>query len=93
MLIANQYLAAVPVGVIDAFGKGSWIEVETGEVAGVGVVLEAHVDAIRSMIDGGFQRRQVPGRADQVQANSADSNTRDSEPAIADGAPTIAESP
>jgi len=43
------------------------VEVQAGEVAGVGVVAKADVHGIGSMIDGGFQRRKIAGGTDQFQ--------------------------
>ena len=47
---------------LTGFGK---IEIEAGEVARVGAVAKADVDRVGAVIDGGLQRRQAAGRADE----------------------------
>jgi hypothetical protein len=54
------------VGVADAFGHGLRVEVEAGEIARVGVVLEAEIDGVGTVIDGCLERRQAAGRADEI---------------------------
>jgi hypothetical protein len=54
------------VSVRDAFLGTLAVEVEPGEVAGVGVVAKADVDRAGTVVDGGFQGRQAAGGADEV---------------------------
>ena len=53
------------VSITDAFLQPGVVEVEAGEVACVGVVLEAGIDAIGTVVDGSLERRQAAGRADE----------------------------
>ena len=50
----QQHLAPPGMGVGDALAQARRVEVEPGEVAGVGGVLEAEIDGIGAMVDGGF---------------------------------------
>ena len=47
-----------------------FIKVETGEMAGIGVVAKSDVDGIGALLDGGLERGQASCRADQVHDNS-----------------------
>lgn len=51
--------------VADAGGGGFFVEVEPGEIAGVGLVLEPHVHRVGTVVDRGFQGGQAAGGADQ----------------------------
>jgi len=46
------------------------VEVESGEVTGVGVVAKTDIDGIGALLDGGLERGQASCRADQVHGNS-----------------------
>jgi hypothetical protein len=47
-----------------------FIEIEAGEMAGVGVVAPADLNGIGALLDGGLERGQASCRADQVHDNS-----------------------
>jgi len=61
----QQHLAAAGMGVAHALVEGLVVEVEPAEIAGVGGVLEAEIDAIGAVIDGCFKGGQAAGGADQ----------------------------
>ena len=61
----EQDLAFARVGVGDALAHLRRVEVEAAEVARVGGVLEAEVDAVGAVIDGGLERRKAAGGADE----------------------------
>jgi len=56
------------VGIVDAVAHLHRIKVQTGKVARVGGVLEAEVDAVGAMVDGGLEGRQAAGGADEFDA-------------------------
>ena len=62
----EQYLAALGVGVANAFGHGFLVEIKAGKVAGVGVVFETEVNRIGTVIDGGLERRQAASWANEI---------------------------
>ena len=62
----EEYLAALCVGVANAFGHGFLVEVEAGKVAGVGVVFETEVNRVGTVIDGGLERRQAASWANEI---------------------------
>jgi hypothetical protein len=55
------------MGVLDALGRRLGVEVQTGKVAGVGVVAEPDVDRIGALVHSGLQRGQITGGTDQFQ--------------------------
>ena len=57
-------LAAVPVHIVHRLLQFAVREVEPGEVAGVGVILEADIDRIGPVIHGCLQCRQATCRAE-----------------------------
>jgi hypothetical protein len=61
------------VGVGDAGLDGGFVEVQAGKVARVGGVAQAQVDAVGAVVDGGLERRQAAGRADQFGGGAGDS--------------------
>ncbi|MEZ5608280.1 MAG: hypothetical protein R3E52_14475 [Burkholderiaceae bacterium] len=56
------------MGVGNAALYGGLVEVQAGKVARVGGVAQAQVDAVGAMVDGGLERRQAAGGADQFGA-------------------------
>ena len=62
----HQHFAALGVGVTNAFNHGLLIEIQTGEVTGVGVVLETEVNRVGAVIDSRLERRQAAGWADEI---------------------------
>ncbi|GAB1391090.1 hypothetical protein MASR1M6_32720 [Rubrivivax sp.] len=61
----HQHLATARVGVAHALAHLRVVEVQAGEVARVGRVLEAQVDGVGTGVDGQRERTQRAGRADQ----------------------------
>jgi hypothetical protein len=63
----HQHPDALGVGIADAFGQALGVEVQAREVAGVGVVLEPQVDAVRAVVDGRLERRQAARGAEKLE--------------------------
>jgi len=63
----HQDLAPLRLGIADALAQRGLVEVAAGEVARVGVVLEAEVDRVGALVDGGLEGRQAAGRADELE--------------------------
>ena len=66
----QQYLLAARMGVGDAVAHLRRIEVESGEVARVGGVLEAEIDTVGTVVDGSLEGRQAAGGADELDLGS-----------------------
>jgi len=64
----HQHLSATPMRVGDAFADLCLVEVQAGEVAGVGCVLQAQVDGIGASIHGHGEGSQAAGWADKLGA-------------------------
>jgi len=62
----HQHLGATLMGIGDAVGQFRTAEIQAGEVAGVGLVAEADIDAVGPGIDGGLQGSRGAGGADQL---------------------------
>ena len=62
----NKNLAPALVRVTDAIVDGRFVEVEPGEIARVGGVTKTEVNAVRAVVNGGFQRRQTSCRTNQL---------------------------
>ena len=62
----QQHLATFGMGVTDAVAHGLRIEIEAGEIACVGIVLEAEIHGVGAIVDGGLEGRQAAGRTDEV---------------------------
>ena len=62
----QQHFTALAVGVADAIGHRFLVEVETGEITCVGVILEAEIDGIGTVVYSGFEGWQAAGRADEI---------------------------
>ncbi len=67
----DKDLAATLLGVAYRLVKGAIGEVQAGEMACVGVVLETDVDSVCAVINGGFQRWQIPCGAHQFHKRSS----------------------
>ena len=63
--------APARVRVADARRRAASVEVEAGEIARIGGVAKAEVDAVGAVVDRGLQRRQVAGRADRAPCGGA----------------------
>ncbi len=61
----EEHLAAAAVGIVDARGERRIVEIETREIARVGVVAQPRIDPVRAVVDGRFQRRQAARGADE----------------------------
>ena len=61
----EQHFRAGRVGIAQALARARGIEVEAGEIARVGLVLETHVDPVGAIVHRCLERGQVAGRADQ----------------------------
>ena len=61
----QQYFAPAFMGIAHAFAHGFGVEVQAGEVARIGGVLEAQVDTVCAIVDRRLERRQAACRADQ----------------------------
>jgi hypothetical protein len=66
----DQHLDAALVGVGDALLDAGVVEVEAGEVARVGGVAKAGIDAVGAVIDGDLQRREPAGGTDEFEWGS-----------------------
>jgi hypothetical protein len=64
----EQHLCPARVRVREPIGGAFRVEVESGEVARIGLVAQSDVDAVRARVDRGLQRRQRSRRADEVDA-------------------------
>jgi hypothetical protein len=73
----NEHLRAAGMGVTNAFAQLGVVEIQPGEIARVGVVLEAGVDAVGAVVHGGFQRRQGAGRADEFEGFAGEHGRED----------------
>ena len=62
----QQHLHPALASVAQAFAGAGGIKVEPGEMAGVGVVVQAQINAVGAVIHGGLQGGQVAGRTDQL---------------------------
>jgi hypothetical protein len=51
---------------VDALAQLRIVEIQAGEVARVGVVLEAGVDAVGAVVDGGLEGGQGAGRTEEL---------------------------
>ena len=54
------------MGVFDALGDLLVVEIETGEVARVGIVAKTDVDGIGAIVDGRLEHRQIAGGTDEL---------------------------
>ena len=61
----HEHMPALGLGVADAFAGRGEVEVQAGEIACVGGVLEAHVHRVGAMVHGRLQRRQAACRTNQ----------------------------
>ena len=61
----EQHFRAGGMGVAQTFSRARGVEVQAGEIARVGFVLETHVDPIGAVVHGRLERGQVASRADQ----------------------------
>jgi hypothetical protein len=50
----------------DRFLQFLFCKIETGKVAGVGIIFQADIDGIGTVFDGRFECRKVSGRAEQL---------------------------
>src|SRR5690606_2622181 len=66
------------MGVFDAFRRPLGGEVQTGEMARVGLVPQPDVDGVRSIVDRRLQRRQRAGRTNQLHYSPSSPGTRTS---------------
>ena len=62
----HQHLAPARMGIADALAHLRVVEVQAGEVARVGGVLQAQVDGVGAGVHGHLQRAQRAGRADEL---------------------------
>jgi hypothetical protein len=53
------------VRVANAGGNGGLVKIEPGEIAGVGGIPKAQVNAVRAVVNGRLECRQAAGRANQ----------------------------
>ncbi|MCY1539622.1 hypothetical protein D9M68_752170 [compost metagenome] len=63
----HEHLAVTRMRIGHAAGDRRVVEVQASEVARVGGVAQAQVDAVRAVVHRGLERGQAAGRADQVQ--------------------------
>ena len=63
---SEQHLPFAAVGVAYAFARADGIKIEPGEIARVGVVAKADVNAVGAVVDGGFKRGQAARRTHQI---------------------------
>ncbi len=61
----EQDLTPLAVGVTDAFGHGFLVEIQAGEIARIGVVPEAEIDGIGTVIDGSLEGWQAASRTNE----------------------------
>ncbi|MCY1375022.1 hypothetical protein D9M69_624020 [compost metagenome] len=64
----HEHLAVACVCIGHTGGDGRVIKIQSGEVARVGGVAQAQVNAVGAVIHGGLERWQAACRADQVHA-------------------------
>lgn len=62
----HQHMAAAGMGIGDAFGGGFHVEIEAGEIAGVGGIFQTHVNSVCAAVDGGFQGGKIACGANQL---------------------------
>ncbi len=63
----HQYLDAALMRVGDALLHAGVVEIQAGEIARVGSIAKAGIDAVRAVIDSDFQRRQPAGGTDEFE--------------------------
>ena len=67
----HEHLAALGVGVGNAAGDGGFVKVQSGEVAGIGGVAQAQVDAAGAVVHCGLEGRQAACGADQFKGRGS----------------------
>ena len=66
----EQHLPLAAVSVAYTFARAGRVEIEPGEVARVGVVAKADVNAVRAVIDGGLECGQTARRTHEIHAGN-----------------------
>ena len=68
----QQHLAPLRVGVADAVPQRRVVEIQAAEIARVGLVAEAGIDAVGTVVHGGLECRQTAGRANEFELFGAE---------------------
>src|SRR5690606_31826997 len=70
--VQGQVDVSTPImRVANAFGDRRGIEIQAGEITGVGSVAKAEIDAIRAIVDRRFKRGKTARGADQLEGTAA----------------------
>lgn len=68
----EEDLKAVRMGVADGIGDGRFGKIQAGEVARIGRVAKAEVDAVGAVVDGGLPGRQAAGGTNEFERRAVE---------------------